>query len=73
MLYLQKRRFHTKHIVTFVIVLYEKIPNWGLFYTKTCILYHILYVLHIFFDKTLDFYIKKHKICINFSPNGVNI
>ena len=29
-----------------------------------------LYILHNFFDKTLDFYIKKHKICINFSPNG---
>ena len=29
------------------------------------------HVLHKNFYKTLDFYIKKHTICINFSPNGV--
>ena len=49
-----------------------KFPVWGIFYAKTHF-YPLFYnVLHIFFDKTLDFIYKKHIIYINFSPNGVN-
>ena len=47
-------------------------PFGEFFMQKTYFLPPLYHVLHIFFDKTLDFIYKKHIICINFSSNDVN-
>ena len=70
MLCLQKQKCLTN------IVLHDcakiKFPVWGIFYAKNLFLPPLYHVLHIFFDKTLDFIYKKHIICINFLSNDVN-
>ena len=48
----------------------KKFPGRGIFFAKKVPFGIKNCFLHKKFDKTLDFYAKKHTICINFSPNG---
>ena len=67
MSYLQKQKCLTNDNRCCVYV--KNFPRLGNFLCKKNCFHPLLRpLLHIFFDKTLDFYVKKHKICINFSP-----